>query len=802
MSTLQVWRSLRRSPAFTAAAILTLGLGIGLNAAVSSAVRGVLLRPFDLPRPERLIVVRQDLSARGGKRDDYAGWAEFAAWRARNRCFAALAAHGGYAADLSSLDPPENVVGAAVSHEFFAVLGVRPLLGRDFLAGEEVKGDDGVAILSHSLWSRRFGADPAVIGRTITVTGRQRIIVGVLPSRFVWPLKPEVELWVPQWTAPPLADWGSAYVGVVGRLREGVDAAAARAEMDRVGATLAADHPAELRGVGVTLLPLLDAVVGPARQPLWLLFGAAGLVLLLACLNVANLCVARATAGGAEHAMRLALGAGRGPLARRFLAEGLLLGAGGAVAGLLLGGLCLALLRGLAPPQTPRLDAVRLDGAVAGWSLLLSLLAGLAAGGLPALWFWRQHPFGLLRAAAGGSPPRGALRLRGVLIVAEIAASILLVGGAAMLLRSLAALGRVDPGFRTEKMVFGVLNVLPRHPPDRRDIADFVAQLEEGLRARPEIAAVGMVSSPPLTQAANALGVVVDGQGPADERRQTALWSTASPGYFKAFGIPLATGRLFDPADRPESPPVAIVNQQFVRRYLGGRWAVGRRLRSDEAEGPEGPWRQIVGVVGDLHGLGLDRPPEPEVYLAISQRPTSRVTAVARATGSTAAALAALQEVAKTLRPGQVVGQRQTMQEVLDRGLSPRRFAAGLTATFAGVALLLAAVGIYGVTALAVAERRRELAVRQALGAAPREVAAVVLRWCGRLLAAGVAAGLCGWLAMSRLLAGLLFEVRPMDGWSIATAVGFLALASLAAAAAPAWRAVRIDAARVLSGGL
>jgi len=799
------WRSLRRAPAFALAAVLTLGVGIGINAAVFSAVHGVLLEPFDLPQPQRLVTVWQDMRARGGKRDDRAGWAVFDGWRARNRCFAALAAFSGHAADLSSIDPPENVVGAAVSHELFAVLGVQPVLGRGFLPQEETKGKDAVAIISYGLWQRRFGADPAVVGRTITVTGRQRTIVGVLPRRFLWPLDPEVEIWVPQWLAPLPEDWGSAYVGVIGRLASGVSTAAAQAEMDRVGTALAADHPAELRGVGVTVEPLLDAVVGATRKPLWLLLGAAALVLLLACLNVANLGLARATARGPELAMRLALGAGRSRLARLFVAEGLLLAAAGAAAGLLLGWLCLASLRGLAPPQTPRLEAIRLDSTVAASTLALSLIVGVAAGSLPALWLLRQHqrlPVEALRGAAASTPGKGTLRGRGGLVVAEIAASIVLVAGAGMLLRSLAALSRVDPGFRTDKMVLGVLYVVPAHPPDKRDVVEFAARLEERLQARPEIAAVGLISRQPLADSGNSMGFALAGQDPKEEQRQPALWRVSSPGYFKAFGIPLVAGRFFDGSDRQGSPPVALVNQQFVRRYLGGGGAVGRRLRSQEAAGPDAPWRQIVGVVGDLHGLSLDRTPEPEIYLPIAQQPAMRVTAVARAAHSTAAALATLQEVAKSLRPGQVVGRRQTMQELLDRGLSPRRFAAGLTATFAGVALLLAAVGIYGITALAVSQRRRELAVRQALGAAPLGLVAMVLRWCALLLVCGVAGGLACCLAMGRAVAGLLFEVRTMDAWSLAAAVAFLTLVSLAAAAGPAWRAARIDAARVLGGGV
>jgi putative ABC transport system permease protein len=796
------WRALARSPAFTIAAILTLGVGIGLNAAIFGAVHGVLLRPFELPHSERLVTLWQDMQGRGGKREDNAGWAVFTAWRARSRSFAAMAAYGGLSADLSTVEPPENVEGARVSHEFFAVLGVQPILGRGFMAQEETKGKDAVAILSHGLWERRFAADPTLVGRVIAVNGQPVTVVGILPRGFRWALKPGAEIWLPQWLAPLPPDWGSSYVGVVGRLKAGISPAAAQAELDRVAAALRADHPVELRGVGARLVPLLDAVVGPTRRPLWLLLGAAGLVLLMASLNVASLGLARATARGAELAMRLALGAGRPRLRRLFVAEGLLLGAGGGAVGLLLGHACLGVLRGLAPPQTPRLDAIRLDGTVIACTLAGSLAVGLAAGWLPAVGLLRRQPFAALRGAAGGGATRGALRSQGVLIVAEIAASVVLVGGAGILLRSLLALSRVDPGFRTENMVVGHLNVRPQHPPGRRDVADFVAQLEERLRSRPEVAAVGVISPQPLADRDEPMGFAFDDQRPTEEQGQSVSWRWVSPGYFAAFRVPLVAGRFFTPDDTEGRPQVALVNEQFVRRYVGGGSALGRRLRSQENEGPQARWRTIVGVVGDLRGRSLDAAPEPELYIPLAQQPSTRVAVVMRASHSTAAALGALQEVARGLRPGTVVSKRQTMQEVLDLGISPRRFAADLTATFAGVALLLAAVGIYGVTSLAVSQRRRELAVRQAMGAAPLGIAAVVLRWCGLLLAAGLVLGLGGWAALSRVVEGLLYDVRPLDGLSIAAAVGFLALATFAAALGPAWRASRIDAARVLTGGM
>jgi putative ABC transport system permease protein len=792
------YRSLRRAPVFTLAAVLTLGLGIGLNAAVFSAVYGIVLRPLDLPQPERLVTLWQNNEARGGKRQEPTGWALAAAWRARNRCFSAMAGVSGFSADLAGGDPPQNVEGARVSRDFFPMLGVKPALGRAFLPEDEVKGRDAVAILAHGLWRRAFGGDRSLVGRAILVNGLPRTVVGILPEGFRSPVRPQAELWVPMWFQPPPEDWGSSYISAVGRLAPGVSLRAAQAEMDRVAAALAADDPARLRGIGVALEPLLDTIVGATKKPLLLLLGAVSLLLLIACFNVANLFLSRAVARQPELALRLALGARRGRLARLFVGESLWLAAGAAACGLVFGSVYLALLRGLAPPQTPRLDSVRLDGTVVAVTFAVALATSLVSGLLPAAWVSRRRPFEVLRAATGASASRPALRLRGALVTAEIAGSIMLLLGAGILLRSLAALGRVDPGFRTERMVLGHLTVMPGHPPDLHDVVDFADRLEERLAQRPEIAAVGIISAQPLAERGARMGFALDGQGVAAEQRQAAEFRLISPGYCRAFGLPLAAGRFFAASDTGAAPPVALVNERFARLFLGGAAPLGHRLRSDESEGEQAPWRRIVGVVGDLRGQTLDRPPDPEIYIPFAQQPGIYLTVAARAAASSAAALAAIRETVKEIRPGQVVARPETMADVLDRGLSPRRFTAGLVASFAVVALLLAAVGIYGVTALAVSQRQGELAVRMALGAEPAMIAAMVLRWSGLLLAGGVVVGIAGALATRRLVSGLLYGVGPMDAVAVAAAIAFLAVVALAATLLPALRASRMDAARVL----
>jgi putative ABC transport system permease protein len=403
-----------------------------------------------------------------------------------------------------------------------------------------------------------------------------------------------------------------------------------------------------------------------------------------------------------------------------------------------------------------------------------------------------RRPFTLLREAAGATAGRTTLRSRGVLIVAQIAASAMLLAGAGSLLRTLAALARVDPGFRTEKMVVGRLIVRPANPPATTDVTAFLEQLEVRLRERPEIAAVGEIVPQPLADRQFTMGFTLDGQAGAVEERQAAVWRWASPGYFQAFGVSLVDGRLFRDGDTTKAPLVALVNERFVERFLGGRNALGRRFRSVMHDGPDPPWRRIVGVIRDLRGK-LDQPSEPEIYLPLFQDTEAMATVVARASGSPEAALEALQTVATELRPGQVVARRESLEAALDRGLAPRRLAAGLIGTFAATALLLAAVGIYGVTALAVSQRQRELAVRLALGARPAAVAGLLMRWMGSLVAAGVALGLAGVFAARRTLASLVYGVGPTDGATLALVVVTLALVALVASLRPALRAARLD---------
>jgi putative ABC transport system permease protein len=792
-------RVLRKAPGFTATAVLTLGLGIGLNTAIFSIVYGVLLRPLDLPQPGRLYVVWQNMAARGGPREEWTSRGVFCDWRARNLSFEGIATFLEWPADLTAIDPPESVAGTAVSADYFSVLGVKPVLGRGFLKEEETDGKHLVAILSHDLWARRFASDPSLVGQQITVSDLSFTVVGILPEGFRAPLVPQTDVWTPLPLDPIPEDRGYSYVRAIGRLKEEITRETAQADMDRVAASLAADYPDALHDVGVTLQPVLDSIVGPTRRLTLLLFGAVSLVLLIACVNVGNLALTQATARRSELALLASLGAGRGRLARQLLYQSLLLALGGAVLGVLIGLLSFALLRGQAPPQTPRLDSIQMDCAVFAYTFAISLATGLLAGLLPVAWIVRRPLSDPLREAAGTTAARAALRLRSALVVAEIAASLVLLAGCGLLLRTMAALSRVDPGFRTEDLVLGRVSLSPARFAEPHHMADFFGQVEERLSRWPGIAAAGIVSNLPLADGRSEMPFVLQSHGTGAKEPQSTIYRGASPGYFKTVGLPLREGRLFGATDTAGAPPVALVNERFVDWFFAGRSPVGSRLRLGEAGDPASPWRTIVGVVGDVRGDSLDRSADPEVYVPLAQQPSQRATIVVRAASSPAAALQALQVVVSKVRAGQVVANKATMEEILDRSLSPRRFTTLLLGTFAAVALVLAAVGLYGLVALAVFQRRRDLALRMALGASASAVIFMILRWSGLLIASGLVLGLAGSLAAGRALSSLLYGVAPMDGLTLAAVSFVLTLVALAACIVSALRAAKIDPARVLS---
>ncbi|MGH9379709.1 MAG: ABC transporter permease [Thermoanaerobaculia bacterium] len=794
----QAVRSLWRSPAYSLGILLTLATGIGLNAAGFGAVYGILLRPFDLPESGRLVIVWQDMTGRDGKRESWTGRGIFTEWREHNRSFEGMATFITFPADLTGSDLPEQIPGAVVSHEYFSVLGVEPALGRGFLPQEEKQGENQVAVLSYGLWHRRFGGDGNILGRTIMVNGAEQVVVGVLPEGFSAPLAKDVQLWSVLPLVPKPEDWGYSYVRVVGRLAPGATVATAEADLDRITGRLADEHPDALHGVGATVQPLVDAVAGPSRRLLLVLFGAGLLVLFTICINVASLSLARATTRRSELAVRDALGASRIRQSFQLLLECLVLAVGGAVLGIAIGAGCLALLRSLAPPQLPRLDSVHLDGSVFAFTLLLSLATGLLAGLLPALAVWRSRDSFRLGSPAATAERAGTQRLRSGLIVVEVALGLILMIGAGLLVRTLHNLSQVDVGFRTESLVLGRMTLAPDRFPEPEDRDQFLAELERRVAARPEVTSAGITSSLPLADSVGEYGFVLDGVGGAATEDATVFYRAVSPGFFRTLEVPLRAGRLIEDADTLGSRSVAVVNERFVERFLGSRNPVGQRIRIDEIDPESEPWRTIVGVVANVRGRAVDQPPLEEIYVPFSQESGTQATIVVRASGPWAPALETLQQEAARVRADQVVGGLGIMDEVVSEALSPRRFATALMGLFAVVVLILVVFGIYGVMSLAVIRRQREIAIRMAVGARVGWVIGRIMRWSGALLGGGVVLGIASGFATRKALSGLLYEVAPMD-WVTTLLMAFaLVVIGLAATLVPAVRAARIDPAETL----
>lgn len=799
----QAARRLWKTPGFTLAVLLTLGLGIGLNAAIFSVVYGILLRPLDVPEPDRMVMVWQDMTGRDGEEREWTGRGVFSDWREQARGFEGMTAFITFPADLTEGEGgAEQVPGLVTSHEYFSVVGVEPAIGRGFLPEEEEAGKHLVAVLSHGLWQRRFGGEESILGTAIQINGAAQTVVGIMPEGFRAPLEPDVQLWAPVPVKPKPKDHGYSYLRVLGRLEPGVALPAAEQEMDRVAAALREEYPDALRDVGASVQPLLDAVVGPTGKLLSVLYLAVTLVLLAACVNVAGLTLARATRRAAEMGIRTALGASRRQLATQLFGEALLLALGGGLLGLGLGAAFLAVLRAAAPADTPRLDAVRLDPAFFGYALVISLLAALLIGALPALSVARRGgSTEALRSGRGATDGGRSRRWRSALVGLQVAFGLVLLVGAGLLGRSLYNLARVDLGFEPEGVSLGRIALAPERYPEEADMTTFITELERGLESRPDIESAAVVSALPLADGVGERAFVLDGRAAAPGEETTALFRAVSPGFFDTLGLRRVDGQLLGPGDTAGGNPVAVVNESFVRRFLDGGPALGHKVHIDQIDDPEGPGRTIVGVVADLRGRSVDEPAREEIFTPLAQTTSSLVTVAVRGRGASEAALAAIREEVARVRADQVVAQLSTMEEVVGEKLAPRRFAALLIALFAAAVLVLVATGLYGVLQLAVAERRREIAIRLAMGASRGSVMGLVMRWSALIVLGGLAVGVALVVAGHDRLAELLYEVEGLDPVTVAAMVLLLALVALAATFLPARRALRLDPAVTLRDG-
>lgn len=794
-------RQLRKNPGFTAVAVATLALGIGATTAIFSVVHAVLLRPLPYAESHRLINIWEDP---GDNPRNTVNPLNFADLRAQTSSFEQLAAYYGLSTSLTGEGEPERIMRGLASAGYFSALQVQAQLGRTFLAEEEQAGRTNVAVLSHGLWVRRFGADAHIVGKAITLDGERATIVGVLPpglsATSLW--DPSFDVWTPMPLStfdPAAASRGSHYLSVVGRLRDGVSLAAARAEVETVYERLRRQYPDNLTRWRVRVVGMHDDLVADARQPLLVLMGAVGFLLLIACTNVANLLLARATGRRREVAIRTAIGATRARLFRQLLSESLLLALLGAAAGLLLAAWGTRALVALEPGNLPRLEQVQLDYGVFAFALVTSVAAGMLFGLAPAMQVSRGAPVEALKASAASvTPGRGAETLRRGLVIAEVALSLVLLVGASLLMKSFYRLLSVDPGFDPRQVVTLYVTLPEQRYPEAPQQAGFFRQLLERMQAQPEVQSAAMVSTLPLTGGEgtweNGFGIEGRRQPPRGQGHYAYLrWIT--PDYFRTLRIPLKRGRLLKDADTAEQPRVVVVDETFVRQFFPHEDPIGKHIRvhiSDRSS------REIVGVVGNVHPYSLAAGAAPHMYVPYYQTPIRWGALLLRTAGDASAVARVAQQQVQAIDPSQPVYLVRTMEQILSGSVSDRRFHLVLLATFAGVAVLLAAVGIYGVMACAVSERRREMAIRTAMGAARGQVIRLVVAQGARLALLGVLAGVAGALALSDVLSAQLFDVEPTDPATFAAVAIGLGLLAVAACAIPAGRAARVAPAEAL----
>ena len=812
-------RTMRRNPAFVMTAVLTLALGIGGNTAMFTVIRTVLLKPLAYRDPDRLVRVSADYP-RLNAQDTTISLRRFLDMRAAARSFSGFGAFllSPENLTLSGSGEPEALKGARVSANFLEILGVQPLLGRSFLAEEDTRGGPPVAMISAELWKRRFGGDPQIAGKPATLNATPHTIIGVLPAGFAFPF-PGADVWAPrpsEWSWLPPRNWDGITVLIgFARLKPDVGLEQARAEMNVLNQQYAATHPAEANAK-VRVAWLKDHLVANVGPMLWMLFGAVGFVLLIACANVASLLLARATSRSREFALRAALGAARGRLIRQLLAESLLLAAFGGALGVLLAqwGVS-AITREIAGNWTdysgrqllPRAGEIRLDGLVLGFTVALSIATGILFGLFPSLRASRPDLADVLResgADAGrGSSGRGGLlgvSARGLLVVGQVAMSIVLVIGAALLIESFARLRSVDPGFQPANLLTMKIALPPARYDTEQKKAKFFEELVQRVEAARGVREATVVMSLPTT-AVLQTNVKIEGQPPVDPREQPSVQlQSITPGYFHTLGIPLRHGREFAARDNARgAPPVVIINESFARRfwpdYPRGRNPVGQHMGegADKLDSAE-----IVGIVADVHERGLISNARPEFYVPCAVHPPQTAYLAARTEGDPRRFVNAIRRQAPTIDPDQSVSDIRTMDEVIEASVGQRRLTMLLLALFAAVALLLAVVGIYGVIAYSVAQRTRELGIRRALGAEQRDILRLVLSQGLGLALAGVALGIGGAFALTRVMQGLLFHVSATNPTTYVGVAALFVNVALAASYVPARRAARVDPAAAL----
>jgi putative ABC transport system permease protein len=781
-------RMLIKNPGFALVAVIALALGIGANAAIFSVVNTVLLRPVPYEDPDRLMVLTENQPPKFPEFSIAPG--NFIDWQKQNTVFERLVAINGTAFNLVGEGAePERLRGARVSAGLFEMLGVNPVHGRTFLEEEDQPGRENVVIVSSGLWKRRFSADSNVIGQPITLSGISYTVIGVMPPSFGFPDR-ATDVWAPiAFTARDAQVHGGHFLSVIGRLKQGTTVEQARTEMSAIAGRLAEQYPDTNTGWGVDVFPMQEYEVRDIRPALLVLLAAVALVLLIACANVANLLLARATTRQKEIAIRSALGASRGRVARQLLTESVLLALVGGVVGVLLAQWGIGSLLALAPAELPRVKEVSLDSTVLGFTLLLTLLTGVIFGLVPAMQSSRVNLNETLKEGGRGTTG-GHHRVRAGLVVTEVALALVLLIGAGLLIRSFYRLQQVNPGFNSSNALAVTVSLPGRKYQQPEQRAAFFTQLIEKVSTLPGVAAVGASQTLPI-QGDYLLGFIIQGRPPFPPGQEPSTnYYSVTPDYFRAMGIPLLRGREFTEQDRTGATRVVIINEEMAKRHFPDEDPIGKRIHV--TQGPE-TFREIVGIVGDVKQYGLARPTTLQTYEPFLQTPYSSMTLVVRADGNLAPLGGAIRSQVLAIDKEQPISRTKPLEEVVSESVAKQRFSMLLLGIFAAVALVLSAVGLYGVMSYSVTQRTHEIGIRTALGAKQSDVLKLVVGQGMVLALTGVGIGLLAAFGLTRLMSVLLFGVSATDPLTFVALPAVLTLVALAACFVPARRATKVD---------
>ena len=791
-------RAMRKSPGFTLVAILTLALGLGANTAIYSFVDGVLLRPLPFPHAEQLVEVWE--KPPGYTRNGISAL-NYLDWTRQNTVFSYMAAVTGGSVTLSTSSRPEQLKVRYASASYFDLFGTKAILGRTFARDEDQLGKQNVVVLTNRIWQSRFGGDPHVIGRVVTLDGKPSTIVGVLPANTMYD-REWAEIWMPLAFRPDNLTRDYHWLRAYARLKPGVTFKQAQAQMDSIGARLAKEYPEADKGWGVHLDQYQDRVVGDSlRKSLWVLLAAVGAVLLICCANIANLMLARGTARDREVAIRSALGAGRARLIRQFLTENILLSLIGGAVGVVLGyGLMRAIKFWMPPFMLPPQADVRMDFRVLLVMLALAALTGVLFGLAPALQATRRDSAELLKE--GGRSATGGVsrhRLRGALIVSEVALAFVLLTGAGLLIRSFERLLNVDAGFDSTNVITMQMPMSAEQNTDPVRLTNYMDQVAANVEAVPGVRDASFASVFPLEGWSDGMPFQIVGHAFVDvSHRPGCSFKTISPSYFHALGMKLLEGRALSDSDRANTTPVTVVNETMVKRYFPHEDPIGKRiliqqiLTGKTALGPEIPW-QVVGVVKDEKLNGLDDNSSPGIYISYRQSPGPGLGLLVRGAGDPAPLVKSIEQAVWQVNKEQAITEVKTLEQIKAQSVAPNRLRTILLAIFAGLAMLLSAVGIYGVISYSTAQRTHELGIRAALGARAIDLLKLVISHAMLLSIAGLILGFLGSLALTRLLASLLFNTSATDVPTMVAVAAMLILVALAACYIPARRATKVD---------